>query len=151
MIDFLGEKINSIGSSIVTMCSARNLFISSIIAASGGGVDIDKIRNAPPAKTRPVHVSCRLASALSRRPEGVFEVALAGEIQLPLVRVSPDGKCWDDDVNFCNRNSIRFYKIQLPKTMHLTIDTSTEELDESVNNLIAELRRHGYLSPSNSK
>ncbi|HXH92417.1 MAG TPA: adenylyl-sulfate kinase [Thermoanaerobaculia bacterium] len=95
--------------------------ISVLIAASGGGVDLDAFRERSVSRTFFVHVDLDLSQAMKRRGGRLYRDASKGEIRLPLIRFrdeGPDG----EDVAFCEEHGISAYELVLPRKVDLTLD-----------------------------
>ena len=119
--------------------------ISVLIAASGGGVDMDAVAQLLPEETLMIHVVCELEVALARRPRGVYEQGLGAAIKLPIIRVDPTGQPWVADLAFSERYGIPWYELRLPTHVDLTVDTTSSDVHSVAQQIIAELERRSTL------
>lgn len=114
--------------------------ISSIIAASSGGIDIEELRQKLPKRTFVVHVVCDLPEAAKRHPKNLYSKAASDRsIKMPILRSNPSGHIIDKDSAFQKKYGISGYKIVIPKSIDLEIITNSPSTLISNSRLIIEL------------
>lgn len=102
--------------------------ISSIIAASAGGVSLDEYqRNAPPS-TIFVHLKCDLEAAAARHPRRLYALASSqSKVRLPIIVGSKSQSTMTAaERDFAQRHGIVGYQITVPAKVDLELDTTSE-------------------------
>lgn len=112
----------------------------SVIAASGGGIDLDLFRATSVVPVWFAHVDCDLESASERRGGDLYRAASSGTIRLPLVRVR-QGVANVADLAFCRRQKVDAYDLLLPETIDIVLDGLTS-VEDNVAKLCAYLKEH---------
>ena len=111
--------------------------ISSVIAASAGGVDLNEYRNIAPQNVFFVHLMCSLEDAAKRHPNFLFDKALKEKIAIPIVRRDAKGEIFPADIEFSKKTGISGYEIEIPTRLDLEVDTSNINLqDKNINKIL---------------
>jgi shikimate kinase len=105
--------------------------ISSIIAASAGGVLIDDFRKYFPKRTFYVHLNCDIVNAFQRHPKHLYEKAQRNGARLPIQRIYSNGGNVKSDADFARINNIKTYELIIPRTLDLEINTDEKSVMES--------------------
>lgn len=120
--------------------------VSTLIAASGGGVSLSAFQVQAPSNSFFIHVNCKLEEAFQRRKTGWYERATTegADIRLPTIRVTSQGIANADDVEVSNKLGITAYEIALPERIDLEVDAGSRATPEMLaDEILSFLRGRG--------
>jgi len=102
--------------------------ISSIIAASAGGVSLDEYQRSAPPSTVFVYLKCELETAAARHPRRLYALASSqSQVRLPIiVGLKSQSTMTAREMDFTQRHGIVGYKITIPAKVDLELDTTSE-------------------------
>lgn len=115
--------------------------ISTVIAACGGELDLDDYRKIGPTRIFFVHLFCDIEIAALRHPRNLYSLAKQNKnIPLPILRTDALNVTNSKDIEFLKENEILSYKLKIPKTLDLEINTSNAKLfNENIEKILCLL------------
>ena len=131
------ERVMLYNSMVEISLRLFNHNISSIIAASAGGVDMDYYRKVFPPRTYYIYLDCELANASKRHPAGLYSAAKGTKMRLPIIRSTKNGKVNKNDIEYTKTNNLNSYNLVIPEHVDLIINTNNlTDIESNIMNII---------------